>query len=48
MCFANSIREAVTLGTQSFLTRRMFLGGPGHCRESRSLFWVSVTVSQAL
>ncbi len=43
--FANSIREAVTLGTQSFFTRSMFLGGPGHCKQSRSLFRVSVTVS---
>lgn len=43
--FANSIRDAVTAGTQSFLTRSMFLGGAGHWRESKLLLRVSVIVS---
>ena len=45
--FANSIKDVVTAGTQSFLTNSIFRGGAGHCKDSRSLLRVSVTVSRA-
>lgn len=44
--FASSTRESVTAGAQSFLTRRMFRGGAGHCRERRSLLLDSGIIDQ--
>ena len=43
--FAYSIRLSVTAGTPNFLIMRIFRGGDGHCKESRSLFGVSRPVS---
>ena len=39
--FAYSIRLSVTAGSPSFLIMRIFRGGDGHCKESKSLFGVS-------
>ena len=43
--FANSSMASVVLVVFSFLTSRMFRGGDGHCRDSRSCPFVSMDIS---
>lgn len=43
--FAYSIRLSVTAGSPSFLIMRIFRGGDGHCKESKSLFGVARPVN---
>lgn len=45
MYFANSTTASVVCKAFSFLTRSIFRGGDGHCRESRSLPLVSASIS---
>ena len=45
--FAYSIRESVTAGTRSFFIMRMFRGGDGHCKESKSVLRVSMKLNMA-
>lgn len=43
--FANSRTASVAFGAFSFLTRRIFRGGEGHCKDNRSFPFVSVDIS---
>lgn len=45
MYFAKSMTASVACGASSFFTRRMLRGGDGHWRDSRSLPFVSASVS---
>jgi hypothetical protein len=38
----------VTVGAKSFLIRRIFCGGDGHCNERRSLLGLSENISHNL
>lgn len=44
--FAYSMRLSVIAGVPSFFIIRIFRGGAGHCRESKSLLGVSGPVSR--
>ncbi len=45
MYFANSMTASVACGLFSFFTRRMLRGGDGQWRDSKSLPFVSASVS---
>ena len=40
--FAYSINDSVTFGDRYFFIMRIFRGGEGHCRDSKSLVFVSI------
>ena len=38
---ANSLSASVATGADSFFTSKMFRGGAGHLKDTRSVFWES-------